>query len=175
MERRIKAVLTDIDGVWTDGRIYLNDEGKSFKAFNNLDSVGVSLLRLAEIPVIIITGEDSGVIRQRAEQLKIKHVFTGVRNKHLIAETILKDLGIMLSECAYIGDDLTDLSLLNAAGLSAVPSNAPEYLKSQVTHILNNSGGNGAFREFSELVLRECGIFDQVLQAFQDKITSKKY
>jgi 3-deoxy-D-glycero-D-galacto-nononate 9-phosphatase len=175
MEGRIKAVLSDIDGVWTDGRIYLNDEGKSFKAFNTLDSVGVSLLRLAEIPVIIITGEDSDVIRRRAEQLRINHVFTGARNKLLIAETLLKDLNIRLTECAFIGDDLTDLPLLKVAGLSAVPANATDYMKNQGIRILNKSGGNGAFREFCELVLHECGIFDEVLQAFQDKITSKNY
>ncbi|MFH1121131.1 MAG: HAD hydrolase family protein [Bacteroidota bacterium] len=175
MEFTIKAVFTDIDGVWTDGRIYMNEEGKSFKAFNNLDSVGVSLLRMAEIPVIIITGEDSAVIRRRAEQLKINHVFTGVRNKRLVAETLLKDLDIRLSECAFIGDDLADLPLLEAAGFSAVPANAPEYLKTRVTHILNKAGGNGAFREFSELVLQHCGILDHVLKAFLDKIALKKY
>ncbi|MBK6347923.1 MAG: HAD family hydrolase [Bacteroidales bacterium] len=175
MEHRIKAVLTDIDGVWTDGRIYLNEEGKSFKAFNNLDSVGVALLRLAEIPVIIITGEDSVVIRRRAEQLKINHVFTGARNKLLIAETILTDLDISLSECAYVGDDLADLPLLKAAGLSAVPDNAPELLKNQVSHILKKTGGSGAFREFSELVLQHCGILDEIINAFLNKISSKNY
>ncbi|KAF0194845.1 MAG: 3-deoxy-D-manno-octulosonate 8-phosphate phosphatase [Bacteroidetes bacterium] len=175
MEHRIKAVLTDIDGVWTDGRIYLNDEGKSFKAFNNLDSVGVSLLRMAEIPVIIITGEDSEVIRRRAEQLKIKFVFTGARNKLLVAETILNDLDIKLEECAFIGDDLADLALLKASGFGAVPSNATEFLKSQVSNVLSRSGGNGAFREFSELVLQQCGILDQIQQLFLDKIASKNY
>jgi YrbI family 3-deoxy-D-manno-octulosonate 8-phosphate phosphatase len=175
MEHRIKAVLTDIDGVWTDGQIYLNDEGKSFKAFNNLDSVGVSLLRLADIPVIIITGEESEIIRRRAEQLKIKLVFTGVRNKLMVAKTILNDLDIRPEDCAYIGDDLADLPLLKAAGFSAVPSNAPEFLKSQVPNVLNKAGGNGAFREFSELVLQQCGILDQIQQAFLDKIASKNY
>jgi YrbI family 3-deoxy-D-manno-octulosonate 8-phosphate phosphatase len=175
MEQKIKAVLTDIDGVWTDGRIYLNNEGKSFKAFNNLDSVGVALLRLAGIPVIIITGEDSEVIRHRAEKLKINYVFTGVRNKLLIAETLMNDLDIRLTECAYVGDDLSDLLLLKASGFSAVPANAQNYLKKQIPLVLENPGGNGAFREFSELVLQHNGILDQTITAFLDKIASKKY
>lgn len=175
MVQSIKAVITDIDGVWTDGRIYLDESGKSLKSFNNLDSIGVVLLRMAEIPVIVITGEDSEIIRKRAEQLKVNHVFTGVRNKLLVAETILKDLDIRLGECACIGDDLADLPLLKAAGFSATPANAPAFVKNQVSCTLENAGGNGAFREFSELVLRNCGILDQVIAAYLDRISKKKY
>jgi len=175
MEREIKAVLTDIDGVWTDGRIYLNEEGKSFKAFNTHDSVGVSLLRLVDIPVIIITGEDSEIIRHRAEKLNINHVYTGVRNKLFIAEKTVKDLGIELSACAYAGDDLSDLPLLKAVGLSAVPANAAEFLKNEVSCVLTRNGGEGAFREFCELILKENGLFEKSLESYFDRIAKSRY
>lgn len=175
MERRIKAVLTDIDGVWTDGRIYLNEEGKSFKAFSTHDSVGVSLLRLVEIPVLIITGEDSEIIRHRAEKLNISHVYTGVRNKLFIAEKAVKDLGIDLPACAFIGDDLSDLPLLKAVGLSAVPANAAELLKNEVAFVLTRNGGDGAFREFCELILKENGLFEKSMESYFDRIAKSRY
>lgn len=175
MGNEIKVVITDIDGVWTDGKIYLTEDGKSQKAFSTQDSVGVTLLRLMDIPVIILTGEDSAVIRLRAEQLKIKHVYTGVRNKLLIAGKALKELGFSLDEAAFIGDDIIDLPLLSAAGLSAVPGNAPEYLKSRVTHVLQRTSGNGVFREFCELVAEQNGQLNEVIEKYLKRVTTSKY
>ena len=171
----IKAVVTDIDGVWTDSRIYLDKDGKSMKAYNSSDSVGVALLRLMEIPVIIVTGEDFDVIRLRAGQLKIDHVYTGVRNKLFVAERALKEMGLNLREAAYIGDDLNDLPLLKAVGLSAVPANASELIKGQVNFVLNRSGGDGAFREFCELVLKNQGLLDESIDRYLKKILAATY
>lgn len=171
----IKAVITDIDGVWTDSRIYLDKDGKNIKAFNTSDSVGVALLRLMEIPVIIVTGEDFDVIQLRARQLKIDHIFTGVRNKLFVAERALKEMGFSLKQAAFIGDDLNDLPLLKAVGLSAVPANAPELIKSQVNHVLNRSGGDGAFREFCELVLKNQGLFNESIDRYLKKILAATY
>lgn len=175
MGKEIKVVITDIDGVWTDGKIYLTDEGKSLKAFNTQDSVGVALLRLMDIPVVIITGEDTAVIRLRAEQLKIKQVYTGVRNKLLIAGKALQELGFSLDEAAYIGDDIGDLPLLSAVGLGAVPNNAPEYLKSRVNFILKRNSGDGVFREFCELVAEQRGELDDTIGKYLERINNSKY
>lgn len=175
MGKVIKVVLTDIDGVWTDGKIYLGEDGKSQKAFCTQDSVGVALLRLMDIPVIIITGEDTAIIRLRAEQLKIKHVYTGVRNKLLIAERALKELNLSLDEAAYIGDDISDLPLLSAVGLSAIPNNAPEYLKNRISNILKRNSGDGVFREFCEQVADLRGELDETIEKYLKRINSSKY
>lgn len=175
MKPTIKVVLTDIDGVWTDGRIYLDEEGKSFKAFSTQDSVGVSLLRLMDIPLIIITGEDAGIINHRANQLQISQIYTGVRNKLLIAEKAVKKLGFTLSEAAYIGDDIIDLPLLRAVGLGAVPANAPDYLKMHVKTILKKESGTGVFREFCEMVAEQRGQLDEMINKYLDRATSAKY
>lgn len=171
----IKAVITDIDGVWTDSRIFLDKDGKSIKAYNTSDSVGVALLRLMEIPVIIVTGEDFDVIRLRARQLKIDHIYTGVRNKLYVAERALKEMRVDLKEAAYIGDDLNDLPLLKAVGLSAVPANASELIKGKVNYVLNRSGGDGAFREFCELVLNNQGLLDESIDRYMKKILAATY
>jgi len=175
MDKKVKVVITDIDGVWTDGKIYLSEDGNSHKAFSTQDSVGVALLRLMNIPVIIITGEDSEIIRRRADQLKIAHVYTGVRNKLLIAQQALEELGYCLDDAAYIGDDIMDLPLLSAVGCAAVPANAPEYLKSRVNNTLNRSSGDGVFREFCEMIANKQGILDETVEKYLLRATSAKY
>ncbi len=175
MELPIRVVITDIDGVWTDGRIYLNEDGRSFKAFHTADSVGASLLRIAGIPLIVITGETSEIVRSRAKELKVDYVFTGVRNKLLVARTILKDLGFTLAESACIGDDLTDIPLLEAVGFAAVPADATEGIKTSGFSILTRKGGEGAFREFSEQVLSRNGILEQTTAEFLRIVSEKNY
>lgn len=175
MKPEIKIVLTDIDGVWTDGRIYLDEEGKSFKAFSTQDSVGVSLLRLMDIPLIVITGEDSQIIKHRASKLQISSIYTGVRNKLFVAEKAVKKLGFTLTDAAYIGDDIIDLPLLMAVGLGAVPANAPDYLKKHVKTILKKESGNGVFREFCEMVAEHRGQLDEMINKYLDRATSAKY
>ena len=175
MELPIRVVITDIDGVWTDGRIYLNEEGRSVKAFHTTDSVGASLLRIAGIPLIVITGETSEIAKNRAKELKVDYVFTGVRNKLLVATTILKDLGFTLAESAYIGDDLADLPLLEAVGFSAVPADAGKRMKTRQVVTLGHRGGEGAFREFSELILSRNGILEKTTEEFLRILSEKNY
>lgn len=175
MDKKIKVVITDIDGVWTDGKIYVSEDGNSQKAFSTQDSVGVALLRLMNIQVIIITGEDSEIVRHRADQLKITHIYTGVRNKLLIARQALQDLGFGLEEAAYIGDDIVDLPLLQAVGLASVPANAPEYLKNRVKIVLKRAGGDGAFREFCEIIAEKQGELEETINKYLNRATSAKY
>ncbi|MBN2487002.1 MAG: HAD-IIIA family hydrolase [Bacteroidales bacterium] len=156
-----KLVITDIDGVWTDGGMYYDQTGNEWKKFNTYDSAGVLFCKKLNIPVAIITGENTEIVKRRAEKLKIDYLFMGVSNKLEIANQLCKKLNIALTDVAFIGDDLNDIELLKAVGLSAVPNSAPEYIKSIAKHCLKKNGGEGVFREFVEFLLF-------------DKITSEK-
>lgn len=156
----IKLVLTDIDGVWTDGGMYYDQSGNELKKFNTSDSAGVVFLRLLEIPMGIITGENTQIVQRRAEKLKITRLFMGVMNKLEVAETLCAELNISLEEVAFIGDDLNDAMLLKAAGFSAIPANAPTYMDNYAKTRLTKSGGEGAFREFVELLLEKEKLLD---------------
>jgi len=159
-----KLVITDIDGVWTDGGMFYNEEGGEWKKFNTSDSAGVLFLRTLGIPLAIMTGENSLAVKRRAEKLKIEHLYLAAKNKLQLATDLCKSLGISLSEVAFIGDDINDYQLLQAVGISAAPKNAPSYIKDIVKYPLSVKGGDGAFRAFVELMLQKEGIFDEVLQ-----------
>jgi 3-deoxy-D-glycero-D-galacto-nononate 9-phosphatase len=167
----IKLVITDIDGVWTDGGMYVDNTGNEFKKFNTSDSAGVIMLRGLDIPLVIITGEDTEIVRRRAEKLKVNYLFMGIRNKLLVATTLCKDLGISLEETAFIGDDINDILLLRAVGLSATPANSVEYVRKEAMWRLEKKGGEGVFREFVEKIVNEMGVFDQVMKAYFDRIS----
>ena len=148
-----KLFITDIDGVWTDGGMYYDQTGNEWKKFNTYDSAGVLFCHRIGIVVAIITGEDTEIVRRRAEKLKIDYVFQGIKNKLSQATVLCEQLGINFSEVAFIGDDINDLSLLKVVGFSGAPSNAPEFVKNHVHFVTKKSGGEGAFREFVEIIL----------------------
>lgn len=160
----IQIFFTDIDGVWTDGGMIYGSDGVELKRFNTADSAGVLLLHLMNIPTVIITGEKTRMVSERAEKLKIHHVYQGVRNKVECAEKVLSELGLSFEEAAFIGDDLNDLQLLGKVALSACPDNAPEYVKSNVDWCLPVRGGDGAFRSFVERYLSESGQIKTALE-----------
>ena len=166
-----KLVMTDIDGVWTDGGMYYDRTGNEFKKFNTSDSAGVLFLRALEIPVAIITGEQTEMVKARAEKLRIEHLFQGISNKVAVAEVLCAKLKITLNDTAYIGDDLNDIALLGKVGVSGCPSNSPAYVKTTVDLITTKSGGEGAFREFVETVLTNAGKFDDALKAVVGNFT----
>ena len=162
-----KLVITDIDGVWTDGGMYYDNEEVELKKFNTSDSAGVLFLKLLNIPVAIITGENTKIVKRRAEKLQIEHLFMGVSDKILVANQLCEKLDVSMNEVAYIGDDINDLELLEAAGTSASPANAPDYIKNIVQIKLDKNGGDGAFREFVErLIMNAHGSMDTVLNLY---------
>lgn len=148
-----KLVITDIDGVWTDGGMFYDQSGNELKKFNTSDSAGVLFLRECGIPLAIITGEDTAIVARRAEKLKINLLYQGISDKVAVAEELCAQMNISLSDCAYMGDDIGDYRLLKAVGLSAAPANAPSYIQSVVDHVTEKKGGEGAFREFVEWML----------------------
>ncbi len=148
-----KLILTDIDGVWTDGGMYYDQTGNEWKKFHTYDSAGVLFAHRAGIPVGIITGEETAIVQRRAEKLKVDYLFQGVKDKLAVTESLCRELQISMDDVAYIGDDINDIALLKRAGISAAPSNAPIYVQEIVSFITEKQGGEGAFREFVERLL----------------------
>ena len=148
-----KLIATDIDGVWTDGGMYYDQKGNEWKKFNTYDSAGVLFAKKLNIPIAIITGEDTEIVRRRAAKLKVDHLFMGVENELIVLSELCRELSISLSEVAYIGDDINDIEILKNVGFSACPSSAPDYIKELVTIICSKKGGEGVFREFVETIL----------------------
>jgi len=161
-----KLIITDIDGVWTDGGMYYDKFDNEFKKFNTSDGAGLIFCRMLGIEVAIITGENTPIVSRRAEKLKINHVFLGIQNKLYVAKELCQTLNISLSEVAYIGDDIGDISLLREVGFSGAPSNAMEYVKKEVNWVGEKMGGDGAFREFVEYIISRHHSLDDLVNQY---------
>lgn len=160
---QIKLIITDIDGVWTDGGMYYDRTGNEWKKFNTTDSWGIWLFKKMDIPVAIMTGENTEIVSRRAKKLNVDYLYMGIKNKLEQAENLCEELNISLDNVAFIGDDLNDYHLLSSVGFSAVPSNAPEYMKKNRNYFTKKAGGEGAFREFAEHI---AGIIDPKFDIF---------
>ena len=150
-----KVILTDIDGVWTDGGMYYDQFGNELKKFNTSDSAGVILAHKLNIPVGIITGEETEIVRRRAEKLNIDYLYQGITNKLIKVKEICQKLHCGLEDVAYIGDDIGDMSVLSAVGLSATPVQSPTYVKECAKYVMRKKGGEGVFREFVEFIISD--------------------
>jgi len=164
-----RLVITDIDGVWTDGGMYYDQTGNEWKKFNTSDSAGFLILQHLNIPLAIITGESSEIVKRRAKKLKIKYLFIGANNKLQIAQNLCDKLKIKLSEVAFLGDDINDYKLLKEVGLSACPNSAPNYIKNKVDIVLKKNGGQGVFREFIEIILKKNKILNKTIKEILSK------
>lgn len=153
-----KLILTDIDGVWTDGGMYYDQTGNEWKKFHTYDSAGVLLAHKLHIPVGIITGENTQIVSRRAEKLKIDYLYQGINDKYTVAKELCSQLGISINEVAYIGDDIGDYELLSKVGISAAPCSAPLFIRDVVSMVLEKKGGEGVFREFVEKILDKNSI-----------------
>lgn len=151
--RKIKMLLTDNDGVLTDGGVYYNDHGEAMKLFNIRDGMGVARLRKADVNVGIITGENSLPVTMRAKKLAIEELHLGIKNKKNVLEDIMNRYELQAKEIAYIGDDSNDIEVLRIVGLSACPADGLYFVKNIVDYTCFAKGGHGAFREFAELIL----------------------
>ena len=151
--KRIKLVGTDIDGVWTDSKMYVTPEGEWMKAFSTYDGMATSMLRDKGIIVAILTGENSDVVIARAEKLQIDEVYVDEHEKLKRLTYLTKKYEINMDEVAYIGDDLNDLEVLGAVGLSGMAGNSPILDQFSPDYVTTRYGGNGAFREFADIIL----------------------
>lgn len=153
MKKLPKLILTDIDGVWTDGSMYYDEVDNELKKFSTYDSAGVLFAHKMSIPVGIITGENTNIVKRRSEKLNIDYLYLGAIDKKKIAEDICQKLNIELSDVAYIGDDINDIELLKVVGFPAVPPSAPLYIQKYSKFKLRKKGGEGVFREFIEQII----------------------
>ena len=151
--KKIKVVAMDVDGTLTNGKVYYSKNGEELKVFSIRDGMGIELLRKAEIIPMIITSEISGIVTARANKLKIEHVIQGSRHKKHDLEEFAKKNNFELDNIAYIGDDVNDIQAMIISGVSACPKNSNEFVLEIVNYVCNENSGNGAVREFIELIL----------------------
>tara|TARA_S200000501_G_scaffold373428_1_gene420513 strand:+ start:2329 stop:2814 length:486 start_codon:yes stop_codon:yes gene_type:complete len=151
--KKIKLIGTDIDGVWTNGTMFYSPNGDYMKAFSTYDGMAVEVLKEAGLDVLIMTGENSEMVRKRAEKLNINKVYLGEKEKLKRLKYICSRFEYELDEIAYIGDDINDFEVLKVVGLSAMPSSSPVLHKFTPDIVTNRGGGEGAFREFVEEIL----------------------
>ncbi|MCS6930353.1 MAG: HAD-IIIA family hydrolase [Saprospiraceae bacterium] len=153
--KQIRLLLTDCDGVLTDGGVYYSAQGEQLKRFSIRDGMGVERLRkLCAIDTGIVTGEHSPIVARRAEKLQMTHLYLGVKDKGACLRDILAKHHLKREEIAFIGDDVNDLEVLQFVGLSACPADALPPVKAIVHYVCTQLGGHGAFREFAEWIIQ---------------------
>lgn len=149
----IRLIAFDVDGVFTDGRFYLSDEGVESKAFHTQDGYGVRRLLEAGVAVGVISGRHSPAVEKRMAELGVRHVILGCKDKVAAMDKLVAKLGISLRECAYVGDDLPDLPLLEHVGISVAVANAVPHLQQHCDYVTTRPGGSGAVREICDLIV----------------------
>ncbi|MCK6422545.1 MAG: 3-deoxy-D-manno-octulosonate 8-phosphate phosphatase [Aquabacterium sp.] len=164
-ERGIRAALFDVDGVLTDGRLYIGEHGEAFKAFHVLDGHGLKLLAQGGIEPVIITGRDSAAVRRRVADLGLARAWFGVADKLAVADQVCLELQLDWPELAVMGDDWPDLPLLARAGFACVPPQAHAEALALAHHVTRRAAGAGAVREFCDLLLMASGRYAALLQA----------
>ncbi len=155
--RGVRLAIFDVDGVMTDGTLYIGAQGEAFKAFNILDGHGVKMLLAAGVDAAIISGRASEATALRARELAIAHVVQGAADKVAAFERLLAGLGVEPRACAFVGDDLPDLAVMGRCGFAVAVANAVDAVKARAHYVTRAAGGHGAVREFCELVLRAQG------------------
>ncbi|MDQ6627678.1 MAG: HAD hydrolase family protein [Pseudomonadota bacterium] len=160
----IAAAIFDVDGVLTDGRVYIGEAGEVFKAFSTLDGLGLKLLAAGGIVPIVVTGRDSLAVRRRVADLGLAHAAYGAADKLATASQILDGLGLDWSRVAVIGDDWPDLPLMRRAGFACAPPGAHLEVRVAADHVTTAAGGHGAAREFCDLLLIAAGRYAGLLR-----------
>ena len=150
----IRALFFDVDGVLTDGRLYLDDRGREFKVFDTKDGHGIKMALAAGLKVAWVSGRTSGAVVMRARELGVRALRQGVKDKGAAAQAYLARWRIAAEEAAAMGDDLPDLGLFDACGFTACPADAVEAVRRRADLVLSRGGGRGSVREFIDEVLR---------------------
>ena len=154
--RKIKLLISDNDGVFTDNGVYYSERGEELKRYSIRDGMGVERLLDVSVQTGIMTGEISPNLKKRAEKLGIEYLYLGVKDKLSKLEDVLFETGLKLEELAYIGDDINDVPIMEAIaaeGITACPGDATTFVRPYVHYLCSAAGGNGAFREFAEWII----------------------
>lgn len=161
--KKIKLLITDVDGVLTDGRIIYDSEGGESRFFDVQDGQGIRLLKAAGIKTIFVTVKPSKAVERRATDLLVEKVYQGITPKTKVLEEILRNGDISKDEICYVGDDLVDLGVMKAVGFPVAVANACREIKESASYITQKSGGRGAVREVAELILMTQGKWDEAI------------
>lgn len=164
--RSTRIVIFDVDGVMTDGGLYLSDSGEEFKRFNTLDGHGLKMLKASGVELAIITGRTSRCVEIRAKNLGIAHVHQGVHNKLEAVRALLEHLQLPASTAAFMGDDVVDLPAMLHAGLAITVPRAPQIVRERSHYVTQREGGHGAVRELCELLMAKQGTLQAQLAPY---------
>ncbi len=164
--RRIRLVAFDIDGVMTDGTLFLGDDGQEYKGFNSLDGHGLKMLKGTGVELAIITGRNSRLVEHRAKNLGIEIIHQGAHDKLAVYEALCRELNIACEDTAYMGDDVVDLPVMRRAGLAITVPAAPDLVKAYSHVITRREAGRGAVREACEAIMRAQGTLDAALAPY---------
>lgn len=164
--KEIKLLILDVDGVLTDGRIILDNEGNEFKSFHVRDGHGIKMIVKAGIPVAIITGRYSKVVERRARELGITDVYQRCRVKTAALDRVIRKYGLTEREVAYVGDDIVDIPVFRRVGMPVAVSDATEEAKDSAALVTRNGGGRGAVREICDFLLMAKGLWDAVTREY---------
>lgn len=164
--KKIKVLLTDVDGVLTDGRIIYDSDGRELKFFHVRDGHGIKLLVSNGIEVGIITGRNSSIVDKRAKELGINYVIQNAYDKGTIIDDFLKNRNLKEEEICYVGDDIVDLPVFMKVGLKITVPDAPIEVQKYADYITLNYAGKGAIREVCEIILRAKGLWDNILEKY---------
>lgn len=164
---KVKLLILDVDGVLTDGRIIMDDDGREIKHFDVRDGHGIKILMRFDIDVVLLTGRKSSVVEHRARDLGIREVHQQIWDKVAAFEGILERRGLMADQVAFMGDDVVDIPLQRRVGFSAAPADADEMVRRSVDFVTSRPGGRGAVREVCERILRGRGFWDEVARRYE--------
>ena len=164
--KTIELVILDVDGVMTDGSLFMGDDGQEYKAFNSLDGHGIRMLQESGITVAIITGRKSEVVNHRMNDLGITTIYQGYRDKTPAYEALIKEQGFSDDQIAYVGDDVVDLPVMSRVGFAIAVQNAHPFVKKHSDWVTEASGGRGAVREICEMFLSSRGLLDEKLESY---------
>ena len=159
--KKIKLILTDVDGVLTDGCMYYSSKGEELKKFHTRDGMAVELLLQKNIKTIIITKEKSKIVTSRAKKIKVFKVYSGIKQKDKILNQICTKFAVTPDETTFIGDDVNDEKIMKLVGLSFAPSDATQTIKNIADIITNTEGGQGVLREVTDKILLSQSIISK--------------
>jgi 3-deoxy-D-manno-octulosonate 8-phosphate phosphatase (KDO 8-P phosphatase) len=164
--KNIKLAVFDVDGVLTDGRLYFLEDGSEFKTFNTLDGQGIKMLINSGVVTAIISGRKTPVVERRAKNLGIAHLYQGREDKLVVLDELLQQLHLSYDQVAYLGDDLPDLPVIRRVGLGMAVANAASFVRQHAHGTTQAKGGEGAAREFCELILSAQGNLEAAHAAY---------
>jgi 3-deoxy-D-manno-octulosonate 8-phosphate phosphatase (KDO 8-P phosphatase) len=164
--KAIELLVLDVDGVLTDGRVFIHSDGGESKGFNILDGHGIRMWQRAGLKVALLSGRASEATTRRARELEIAYVLQDCKFKLPALEQLLVELGLSLEQAAYVGDDLMDLPIVRRVGLGVAVANAVDELKEQADYVTVRRGGEGAVREVIEYILKGSGRWASLVERY---------